>query len=302
MINLSFTVDNISTVRQIYDRIRIQRADTETGSFGSVSSLVPSEIELQYSQTTYTVIDYNGETTHWYKSQYYSTVNSGIASVWSDPILGESGDLHYNPLYPPEVSYGTSDQLIVDRIRLLVGDPIGLRREYGEEAYSSVHPDGHVYEMDEKGWPANIIMSTTAYNDGTNPYVNGYKYLVFEEDISDSVMVSGTLHTVDIWSYTFRWADREIMETYDNTPPPLGLTTSTANSEAYMLACAIDLLRSELILDTTEDGAVITDEGSKYDPSPGLRERGGLLADLKKKLDDLVKTLILSGIEGVLID
>ncbi len=302
MIKLLFTVDNISIVSQIYDRIRIQRATAELGTFVEITSLVPAEIELQPNQSSYTVIDYAGETTYWYRSQYYNSSDPTIFSSWSDPVLGEQGDLHYNPLYPAEISYGTSDKRIINRIRTLIGDPIGLRREYGEEAYSSVHPDGHVYEMDEKGWPANITMGGTPYNDGTNPYVNGYKYLVFSEDISDSVMISGTLQTVDIWYYTFRYSDREIMETYDNTPPPPGLTETTATSEAYMIACAIDLLRSEFILDSTEDGAVITDEGSRYDPSPGLRNRKDLLDDLKKKLDDLIKTLMLSGIQGVLID
>jgi len=322
MIRLTFTVDNISTVSEIYDRIEIRRSSSTTEptyndpSWESIpySDIIPDSsyyttvdtdgnIILSPTRSVYVIIDRNGNAADWYSSRYFSTTTSGIESLWSDPVLGEEGDLYYNPLYPEENGgYGTSDKRIIDRIRMLIGDPVGLRREYGEEAYSSVHPDGRVYEMDEKGWPANIIMGGIPFNDGTNPYVNGYKYLLFTEDISKSVMVSGTLQTVDIWYYTFRHSDREIMEAYDNTPPPLGLTEVTATPEAYMLACAIDLIRSEFILDATEDGATITDEGSKYDPSPGLKARKDLLDDLKKKLDDLVKTLILSGIEGVLID
>ena len=46
----------------------------------------------------------------------------------------------------------------------------------------------------------------------------------------------------------------------------------------------------------------MADEGSKYNPTPGLDVRRKLLDGLKKKLDDLVKSLILGGITGVLID
>ena len=155
MISLSFSVENIATVIQVYDRIRVQRADAEEGPFSELTSMTPSEIELQAGISSYSAIDTTGTATNWYRSQYYLTTNSGIVSGWSDPVLGEAGDIFYDPLYPPEVSYGTSDQLIIDRIRRLIGDPLGIRREYGEDALSSVHPDGKTYELDEKGWPAS---------------------------------------------------------------------------------------------------------------------------------------------------
>jgi hypothetical protein len=69
-----------------------------------------------------------------------------------------------------------------------------------------------------------------------------------------------------------------------------------------MIQTAIDLLRSELWEDATEDGATIKDEGTSYDPSEGLRIRKALLADLVKRRDDLVKALQLTGITGVRVD
>lgn len=315
MITLSFTVDNISTVRAIYDRIEIQRADSEEGTFEYITSLVPPEIELQANQSAYSAIDYDGETTHWYRSRYYSTTSTGTVSAWSDPVLGEDGDIYYNPLYPEEISYGTADKRIIDRIRIYIGDPIGLRREYGNEALSSVHADGKTYEMDEKGWPAYVNMGGVQFSSTTNPSVNGYRFLRFSDFIDDICttcsgyvgacgedVLKEVVSGVDIWYYTFRYSDRQIMEAYDNCPPPPPLTESTATSQAYMLQTAIDLLVGELWEDATEDGASIRDEGSHYDPEPGLEVRRKLLDNLRKKLDDLIKTLLLTEIEGVLID
>lgn len=171
MIKLYFTVDNISTVIAIYDRIRIQKSTATSEPSVNDPSWAPipggdlvAMIDVGYSttldssdnivlvngQNNYGVIDTDGEPSHWYRSQYFDSTTSGVESAWSDPILGEEGDLYYNPLYPSEISYGTADQLIIDRIRTLIGDPIGLNREYGQDAYSSLHPDNRTYELDEK--------------------------------------------------------------------------------------------------------------------------------------------------------
>jgi hypothetical protein len=307
MILLTFTVDNINTVIQIYNQILIERGTSESGPFTTVTGVGP--VYLAAGQTIYTENDLTGTATDWYISRYYSST-TGALSDWSDPVLGEPGDIYYNPLFPAEVSYGTQDQLIIDRIRIYIGDPVGLRREYGEEAASSIHPDGKTYEMDNKGWPADVHMNNVAYNTSADPTVNGYRYLRFSDFIDVTVtetIVSGcetrTLtHGVDIWYYTFRHSDREIMEAYNTCPPPPGLTTATATSEHYMLQTAIDLLMQENWEDVIEDGARIRDEGSSYDPSPGLRMRDDLIDKLQKRLDDAIKASILSGIEGVLID
>ena len=299
MIRLNITVDDISTVIQVYDQIQIQRAATDTGTFATVSGVGP--VSLSAGTTSYTVTDADGVATDWYKSRYYSTSTSNYSS-WSDPVLGESGDLFYNPLYPAEVSYGTSQQLTIKRIRTLIGDPVGLKRESGIEAEGSIHPYNKTYELEQKGWPASIHVATAPYNETTNPTVNGYRYLRFDQAINDTTVSGGVEYGVDVWYYSFRWSDREIMDTYDNTPPPVPLTTANATAEIYMLACAYDLLSNETWEDSIEDGAVITDEGSKYDPSPGLKNREAMLARLKKRLDDAIKARQLIGITGVLID
>jgi hypothetical protein len=299
MIRLNITVDDIDTVIQVYDQIQIQRADYDTGPFATVSGVGP--VTLIAGVSSYAVDDSTGISSNWYISRYYSTSTTNFSS-WSDPVLGESGDLFYNPLFPPELNLGTSQQLTVNRIRTLIGDPVGLRREYGEEAASSIHFDNKTYELDDKGWPASVHMGNEPYNSSTDPTINGYRYLRFSEDISVTTISGGVEYGVDIWYYTFRWSDREILETYDNTPPPVPLTAANTSAEVYILACAYDLLSNETWEDHIEDGAVIKDEGSHYDPSPGLKGREEMLKRLKKRLDDAIKASTFLANTGVLID
>ena len=333
MINLTFTVSNITSVMQVFDTIQIrvyQGTGTPVSPVTDAIALTDyadvdgydtingrdnvSDVLMRSDISQYYFTHASGTASDWYISRYYDSTDQST-SGWSDPVLGEPGDLFYDPVYPPEIVYGSADQLIIDRIRLYIGDPIGLRREYGEEALSSIHQDGKTYELDETGWPSYVTMGGKAYISTTNPSVNGYRFLRFDEYIEDvcyeCVTYSGVCgediikdvaNGVDIWYYTFRNSDRQIMETYNSCPPPTPLTTVTANAEVYMVQTAIDILRKELWEDATEDGAAIADEGSEYNPEPGLKIRRDLLKDSIRRRDDLVRALQLTGITGVLID
>jgi hypothetical protein len=162
------------------------------------------------------------------------------------------------------------------------------------------------YELDEKGWPLCITMGGVQYNEPTDPTINGYRYLIFEELIDTTVVVcsgiKGYEYGVDIWYYTFRHSDKEIMDAYDSCPVPPGLTEANATSQAYILYTAKRLLQEENWHDAIEDGAEIRDEGSTYDPSPGFDFRSDLLDDINDQLDDLIKSLMLRGIEGVRVE
>lgn len=333
MIYLTFSVDNLSSVLQAFDRIQIRRYLGEGTPITPITDLVAlteyttvsgtdeisnrkgvSDVLLLNDYTQYYFTEDKGESDDWYISRYYH-IGTGSTSGWSDPILGEAGDLFYSPDFPPEISYGSSDQMVIDRIRLYIGDPIRLRRDHGAEAASSIHSDGKVYELSEKGWPVFINMGGIQFTETTDVTVNGYRFLKFNTYIDETcVTCSGIINLcgeeitkeitngVDIWYYTFRNSDRQIMEVYDNCPPPVGLTTTTANGEAYMLQTAVDLVSQELFEDGNEDGAVIRDEGSFYDPGLGQATRLELLKRLQKRLDALTRSLVLSGISGVLID
>jgi hypothetical protein len=311
-IRLTVITDDVNQVLLVYDRVQVQRAEDEDMTnpemltdLGVVNGNL-SYIALTANVNTYYAVDSTGTSNNWYQSRYYSSTSSGTYSGWSEPVKGEAGDLFYDPCRPKEVSMSDEEQLVVDEIRRLVGDPVDVRREYGEEAASSIHPDGLTYELDEKGWPLCVTMGGEQYNESTNPTINGYRYLIFDECIDTvSVVCSGSCNNeqgVDIWYYTFRWSDREILEAYNNCPPPPPLTTTNATAQAYILYTAKRLLQSENWHDAIEDGALIRDEGSTYDPSPGFDFRKKLLDDLNKQLDDLVQSLILRGIEGVRVE
>jgi hypothetical protein len=86
---------------------------------------------------------------------------------------------------------------------------------------------------------------------------------------------------------------------------PAHVPTDRVTSDHLMLQAAISLLENMTSEDMVEDGAVIYDDASKYDPSPGLTERDKTIKRLKKMLDDLVDEVIrdqLMNVTGVLID
>jgi hypothetical protein len=330
MIGITFNVANIATVIQAYDQIQLIRynlaSDTQPETpvgqpivltdWTVVSGIVgyPFPIDLTAGVTVYMGYDPIGEASDWYSSRYYDS-STGSYSSWSDPVLGSESDLYYDPVYPDEGIVSEEDQAIIDRIRLYIGDPKGLRREFGEEALTSLHPDFKTFEFAEKGWPVYITMGGVGFTSSSNPVVNGYRYLRFQEPVDDicytcaeAENLCGDTETklltkgVDIWYHTFRNSDKEILAAYDGVLPPVGLTTTTATTQAYILQTAVDILTKELFEDLTEDGARVDDDRTAYDPEPGQKLRKALLDGLKKDLDDLIKTLKMSGISGVLID
>jgi len=317
MINLTITVSDLTSVMSLFDTIEIRRF-VGTGSPGppidennytTVSGIDTinsrsgvSDVLLNSSYSSYYFVDPDGDDSSWYISRYLNSDNDSV-SAWSDPIQGDSGDLYHDPLYPPEVSYGTTDKNIINRIRLLIGDPVGLSRDYGPGAAQNLHAGNKVYELRDFGWPASINMYNTQYTSINNPVVNGYRYLKFLEAITPTpVTVSGVEYSIDVWYYTFRHSDRQIIEAYNNCPSPTPLSDTQTTVEIYLLQTAYDLLYGETWEDLVEDGALIQDDRDMYDPTPGIKTRSDLLDKLKKRLDDAIKSVRLLGTGGVLID
>ena len=128
------------------------------------------------------------------------------------------------------------------------------------------------------------------------PIVQGYQYLTFSGTLDESS------DTLDIWYYTFKFSDVEVHEAYEDTLVPAGLTSSTVAQDHLILQAAIDLLENMTSEDMIEDGAVVRDDRSLYDPSPGLRERAATIERLKKMLDALIKQHMFDDLIGMLID
>jgi hypothetical protein len=317
MFTITSVVRNIDRVLTLYSTLEFKKytgtgvppltIDLSNYTTISGSDLISSrdgvsDIYLLSRYDQYYLTDPNGLPENWYISRY-TDLNKTTFSAWSIPTQGSSGDLLYNPIYPSEIEYTTADKQVIRYIRSLIGDPIRLVRDFGEEYTSYLQADNKVYILDSSGWPCSINMYGTQYNDLSNPIVNGYKFLKFKLPINTTLtIVEGSERSIDIWWYSFRNSDRQIMTAYDECFPPSPLTTINCTPEIYMMQTAYNILMSETWESTNEDGTQVTDDKDSYNPSPGLTLRDKLLTKLRKQLDDAIKSNRLLGIGGVRLD
>lgn len=318
MATLTINVSNIPGVLSLYSKVQIKHytgsdtppeildlsyyEDLATGIDIVNSRTDVSDVNLNLTYSQYYFEDPLGTDSDYYISRY-SNSDDTVYSAWSLPIQASSDGFDYNPLFPSEVQYSAADNLVIKKLRLLVGDPTDLVRLHGEEDLPNLHSDRKVFELSDKGWPYSIRLFNTQYTSYTNPSVNGYKYLRFNTSIDSSVTtISGIDTTVDVWYTTFRFSDKQLMDAYDNCLPPSPLTTTNCTQDIYLMQTAYDLLSSEAWELAVGDGAEIADTRDTYNPASGLTARDKLLARLKKQLDDAVKARRFVGMGGVRID
>ncbi len=318
MTTLTVTVSNITGIIAIFSKVQLMRyigTDTPPSIINILDYVTidngidivssrndVSDIFLSQTYNQYYFEDPTGTTSDWYISRY-TNYDTTITSGWSTPIQGIDGVFNYDPLFSPEVAYTASDKLVINKLRLLVGDPTNLTRMHGEEALSSLHSDRRVFELADKGWPYSVMLFNTQYVTNTNPTVNGYKYLRFNTPLDTSVTtVSGVDVAIDIWYTSFRYSDKQLMDAYDTTTPPAPLTVANCTQDIYLMQTAYDILTSESWELAFEDGAEIADNRDTYNPSAGLSARDKLLARLKKQLDEAVKSKRFISVGGVRID
>lgn len=301
MIRLTIHVENIDTVIGVFSHIRLYSSTDETGDYTSFAF-----IELLPGVSTYTYDHLTGTEDVWYKSSYWSSL---LESGLSDPTQGRAPALFHWATYPDEFTFDVEDKKIIRSIRRYIGDFPKMERLYIDDAdaiCSSIHDDGKTIDLGMKGWP--VYISIRQFSDDSevllnknsedDPIVQGYRYLTF----------SGTLNSgirndiIDIWFYNFKFSDREVYEAYGDSMIPPGLTSSTVTKDHLILQASIDLIENMTSEDMVDDGAIIRDDASAYDPSPGLRERDKTLKRLKGMLDQLIKQYMMSGITGVLVD
>jgi len=305
MIKLTIEVTDIAVVIGLYDRIRIYTSDSENGTY-TYLAMVP----LVAGTSVYTYNHITGTSDTWYRSSYYNTT-TGAESSLSNAANGTAPALYNNITYPEEYEFTADEDIIIRKIRRLIGDLKGLERLYidgtdttDECASSAILEDNKTIELEEKGWPVYISVNSIEYTSSEDPVVNGYQYLTFSGTLN-----SGTINDIiDIWYYTFEFSDREIYEAYGDAMIPPLVPSDCLSQDHLMLQAAIDLLEHKLAVDAAADTAMIRDDMTVYDPSAGataLRERGRQIERLRKQLDALVKECLKSsmlGLEGVLID
>lgn len=204
MVQLTIYVSDAATVYSVGFRYTvIERADTEDGVYSVIGS-----VALNASTTSYSYTDATGTADHWYRSRYSDLIHTDpsypdLVSSYSSPVKGEEAALFHNVTYPSEVSLGTEDQTKVNKLRILIGDAVEIRRMlHGqfEECQNcpddDVHCDKHTVELDQKGWPLYISLSDVEKTSSRDPYVDGYRYLTFSGTIGPDT-------TLDIYYETF---------------------------------------------------------------------------------------------------
>jgi hypothetical protein len=290
MIQLTIYVDDITTVMSVFTHIRLYTSSEENGSYTHLDY-----IALVGGQSVYEYTHVAGTSDTWYKSSYWSV---STESSLSDPVQGADAELYHYPTYPTEVSFSTSEQSLIRKIRRLIGDNKAVERMYldGDEFISALKEDDKTVDIDDRGWPVYITVNDVEKTSYQDPVVQGYKYLTFSGTLdSDSDVVA-------IWYYSFKFSDREIYQAYSDAMIPPGLTSTSVTQDHLILQSAIDLLQNMYAEDAVDDGAVIRDDMSLYDPTPGLRQRDALIKRLQDMLDILVKQYMFSDVSGVLVD
>lgn len=281
MVRLTLQVTDITAVWGLSFRyILVYRSDTADGTYTYVGS-----VPLVNGTSSYTFEDATGTCDQWYKSRYSNTVpppDPSLLSGWSDAVRGDEPVLFNNVTYPPESSLSTADDTRVKKIRVYIGDKKELIKSYSEECKAAISENGHTFEMSQKGWPLYISLNDIEKTSASDPYVDGWRYITFSGTVGEN-------DTLEIWYETFRWADSEIVEHYDNAMIPPGLTTTTVTADHLILQASIDLLEAENWRDYIENGSRIQDSDTEWDPSPGFRARESAIKRLQKRLDELVK-------------
>jgi hypothetical protein len=297
MINLTIEVADIAVVIAMYDQIKIYTSDAEDGTYTYLDS-----ISLLAGVSIYTYLHLAGTTDTWYKSSYYNTTTF-VESALSNAARGSAPSLYHTVSYPQEYDFDADEEIIIRKIRRLIGDFKQLEHLYsdGTEFCSSILGDNKTIDLGEKGWPVYVSINDIEYTSLDNPIVQGYRYLTFSGTLNSGVVND----VINIWYHTFKFSDREIYEAYGDAMIPPLVPSDCVSQDHLMLQAAIDLLENMTAEDIVDDGASIRDDMTLYDPSPGLRERDKLINRLRKQLDGLVKECIKSsmlGLEGVLID
>jgi hypothetical protein len=273
-----------------YESIKIYRAGGESSTYSEIT-VAGTRVSLDLLYERYTYFDTFGSEDSWYKWSYYSATGP-IESSLSDAIKGTiSGSTFRGKSFPAEVDLTTSQQDTINRIRSYIGDFKTTNRDYmsPETNYENVSTDGKTVTLDNpKGWPLSIVVDSVEYNSIVDPYVNGYEFVTFS-----GTTITVDVSTVDIWYENFRFSDREILNIYNTVELPPRITTGTVTLEIYEIATAINLLEGELReFTSTSSSKVSIYEEISIDPSAGLNARLKDLENLRKRLKDLVDSII----------
>lgn len=305
-VQLDIVVSDIAaTLSAGYTHIKIYRSSQETTGFTELTTS-SNRIALVSGQSNYTFVDETGTTKMWYKRSFFdgsseSTLSSAFQGTYTDTKF-------LNPTYPADETFTSEEYYLIDRIRLLIGDPKELNRDYISEqgtGFDSISEDGKTHTLlNPRGYPLSIEHNDVGLTTASGAEVRDYQFIT----ISGTVDVSaGSTDTLDVWYYHFRYSDTEILTAYNSQLPPPQLTADQVSTELKLVCTALDLLESEV----RQFGTVSATEVDIYqeiriNPKGGLDARQKDLVALRKRKDKLIQDILFeeadSNIFGVLID
>jgi hypothetical protein len=91
-IKLYIKVNELSNVLSLYDRIKVYRASSVSGTYSEITTAA-TRIPLQQGVETYLFDDTGGSATSWYKTSYFNSATLAESSQ-SDPSKGETFDIN----------------------------------------------------------------------------------------------------------------------------------------------------------------------------------------------------------------
>ena len=193
--------------------------------------------------------------------------------------------------YPVEQSFSPTVSGYIAKIRSLIGDNKGIKRDYIDSCYNDVMGDYYVYILEEKSWPLRVTITTSAgvsteFTTLSNPVVQDYQYVVFSG--AQNQITPGT--TLDLWLETFQFSNKEIYDVYSTVDVP-GVPTADETIEMVLTAAALELAESEFNEFSVQAATRISDGDTLYDPTPAIQARQAGIKRLVDRLEDLTKHL-----------
>ncbi len=305
---ITISVELPSSVTAVFNELHIFRSLSSNGPFTTL------EIITLGSALSYISTDLLGGPQFYYKAQYFH--NSTLVTSAFSPLAQETGDFDAftNPTntstYPAEISFSVQDREIVESIRLAIGDFGLVERDYFDisntesqvSCAAQISADKKTWELiNFKGWPDKVVVNGEEKTTVTDPIVQGYRFLTFS---GSAACITGTL---DVFYTHFRFADREILLAYDRSANLLvscGLTSIQITTEMRIMQASILLLEGEL-RDSQQSAVRVRDGTTEYDNTSIVRSRTEDLADIKRKIRELIECARMNAsyeLEGVRID
>lgn len=309
--SITVTVTSVTAVAALFDEILISKASDVNGPYAELVGVSPVSLP---GTAQVVAVDLSAGPEFYYRAQFHHS-STMLSSAFSDPaqetgVFSEYSVPTSTASYPPEIALSEQDRIIVESIRVALGDLGSLERDSFDSAdpqsviacSEQISADLCTWELREyRGWPRQVVLNGDTKTSIVDPQVLGYRYLTFSGGTS---CISGS---IDVFYNTFRYSDREILLAYDrssNLIVACGLTDSQITTEMRIMQASILLLEGE-IRANQENAITIRDGETSYDNTLGLRSRTEDLLDLKQKMRDIIlcaQTYGSYGLEGVRLD